>query len=427
MENKSGIKSFVEAFAMKTRRCIIIMITAALILSGLSGCDISLLQKHESNPGITRFPSAVDLGRGKLTTIPAYDIYKPGFLQVDLRSYDLTANNLKERYSDLIHADFDMLTKWPYALPVGFDPKKIFKYGKNPGLNIHSLHKEGVTGSGVGIAIIGSALLTDHIEYRDRLMLYEELDCRDETATVAGCAAVSVAAGKSTGVAPGASIYYIACTLNNESEPASDNTSNTSAAEAINRIIEINRTLPQANKIRVLLISEGWDPADTGNENAMKAIEMAKQDGIFVITDSLPKVYDHEMDYKGLGRDPLADPDETASYVPGNDWAGRFFLFQRYTRAREALLVPMDSRCTASPIGHNDYAFYRTGDPVMAPAYIAGLYALACQVRPDTDPQLFWEKALETGGIVIVKNDNIEHEYKLKKIVDPLELIHGLS
>ena len=39
MENKSGIKSFVEAFAMKTRRCIIIMITAALILSGLSGCD----------------------------------------------------------------------------------------------------------------------------------------------------------------------------------------------------------------------------------------------------------------------------------------------------------------------------------------------------------------------------------------------------
>jgi hypothetical protein len=38
-----------------------------------------------------------------------------------------------------------MLTKWPYALPDGFNPKEIFKYGKNPGLNIRSLHKEGIT------------------------------------------------------------------------------------------------------------------------------------------------------------------------------------------------------------------------------------------------------------------------------------------
>lgn len=417
---------------MKISRCTAVIIAVAFIFSG---CSTDFLQKDKSNPVITKSPSDIDLGRGKLSTIPVYDRYKPGFLQVDLRSYDLTANYMKDKYDDLIHADFDTRTRWPYALPKGFNPKKIIEYGKNPGLNIHTLHKEGVTGKGVGVAIIGGALLADHVEYRDSLKLYEKLNCLDQTATISGCAAASVVAGKSTGVAPGVSLYYIAQTLhNNEAANTgalnSDETSipdYSKLAEAIGSVTDINKSLPEGNKIRVLLIGCGWNSGSAGYDAVKKAVDLAKQDGIFVISDSLYETYDHEMDYNGLGRLPLADPDETASYGPGQNWAGSFFLFGRYTHAKEALLAPMDSRCTASPTGNRDYVFYNTGDLDMSAAYIAGLYALACQIEPDITPRTFWDKALETGDTVSVKNVNMNHEYKLQKLVNPLKLIRGLS
>ena len=47
--------------------------------------------------------------------------------------------------------------------------------GKNPGLNIRKLHKEGLTGKGIGIAIIDQNLLVDHSEYKDQLRMYEEI------------------------------------------------------------------------------------------------------------------------------------------------------------------------------------------------------------------------------------------------------------
>ena len=43
----------------------------------------------------------------------------------------------------------------------------------------------------------------------------------------------------------------------------------------------------------------------------------------------------------------------------------------------------MDSRCTASPTGINDYVYYREGGMSWTVPYLAGLYALACQVNPD--------------------------------------------
>ena len=62
-------------------------------------------------------------------------------MQVDLR-YDLTRLALRDSYEELMHADFDTVTKWPYWLPEGFNPKKILETGKNPGLGIDALHGE---------------------------------------------------------------------------------------------------------------------------------------------------------------------------------------------------------------------------------------------------------------------------------------------
>ncbi len=63
----------------------------------------------------------------------------------------------------------------------------------------------------------------------------------------------------------------------------------------------------------------------------------------------------------------------------------------------------------------------------MSPAYIAGLYALACQADPDITLQVFWKKALETGDTVAVKNINMNHEYRLQKLINPVKHIHGLA
>ena len=37
--------------------------------------------------------------------------------------------------------------------------------GRNPGLKVRELHQVGITGKGIGIGIIDTALLVDHVEY----------------------------------------------------------------------------------------------------------------------------------------------------------------------------------------------------------------------------------------------------------------------
>jgi hypothetical protein len=409
-----------EALEVKKSKYIILLILITRILAGCNG-----INQSESNPEITKVPVTLELGRGKLKTLPSYDKYQPGQLQVDLRSYDLTTLDLKDRYEDLIHADFDTITKWPYGLPYGFNPKEIIEYGKNPGLNIRELHKSGITGKGVSIAIIDGALLVNHVEYKEKLKLYEEINCLDKTAMSGGCAVVSAVAGEKTGVAPETSIYYIAEThrLLTQGKPDTDFSS---LALAVNRIVKINETLPKGNKIRALVIDGGWTHTDNGYDAMNKAVEEAKEQGIFVISNSIYETYNQEMDFNGLGRDPLSNPDDTSSYGPGEEWKSSFFMFEKYSKANEVLLVPMNSRCTASATGDSDYVFYNVGDIKLSAAYIVGLYALACQVNTEITPQEFWRIALKTGDTVHIKNKVIKYDYKLKKVVNPERLIKEL-
>ncbi len=62
----------------------------------------------------------------------------------------------------------------------------------------------------------------------------------------------------------------------------------------------------------------------------------------------------------------------------------------------------MDSRCTASPTGINDYVYYREGGMSWTVPYLAGLYALACQVNPDIILYVFFFETLNTSDTVIV-------------------------
>ncbi|HSL42215.1 MAG TPA: S8/S53 family peptidase [Anaerolineales bacterium] len=321
--------------------------------------------------------------------------------------------------SDLLFADFDSRTQWPPSdkMPADFDWQQIMEIGKDPGLGIRTLHDQGITGQNVGIAIIDQTLLVDHIEYSDRLRLYEEPEQRDRgmAARMHGPAVASIAVGTTVGVATEADLYYIAAPL------CFENNDFSCLARSVRRVIEINRTIPAEHKIRVLAIARGWDSVEFGYDDIMTAVKEASAEGIFVISSSLSET--HGLNFHGLGRSPLSDPNDVWSYEPGLWWQDRFYIDGFYYSP--VLLVPMDSRTTASPTGAEDYVFYRQGGWSWSIPYLAGMYALAVQAKPDITPEEFWSTALSTGETIHIGHNGKDYEFGI--ILDPQELIEAIK
>jgi subtilisin family serine protease len=319
----------------------------------------------------------------------------------------------------LLYADFDSLTVWPPAdrMPQGFDWEHILELGKNPGLGIRGLHRNGHTGRGVGIAIIDQTLLVDHQEYADQLRLYEETHDilgGGEFSTMHGPAVASIAGGKTVGVAPEADLYYIATAR------GGDGSDFAYLANSIRRVVAANEQLPEDRKIRVIVMAIGWDATVKGYAEVAAVTEEAKGAGMFVICSSIEQV--HGFRFHGLDRPPLSDPDSFESYAPGLWWAQHFYAGHQFS---DRLLIPMGSRTTAGPTGSDEYAFYRVGGWSWSIPYIAGVYALAAQVDSTITPERFWSLALETGRTI-----QLEHEGQtipLGPIIDPVALIGALQ
>ncbi len=380
---------------------------------------------------IERRPIAASINRGTLRVLKSYDPANAADpWQVDLRGYDLSSLDVRERLKDLTYATFDAGTKWPAALPEGFNPDLIMQVGKNPGLGVNSLHIKGITGRGVGLAVIDQPLLTEHVEYKDRLKLYEEIHIPAYSAAqMHGPAVASIAVGKTVGVAPGADLYYIA-EYHGDFVKSGFNWDFTWLAKSIDRILEVNKTLPVKRKIRVISISVGWSPEAKGYAEVVEAVNRAREAGLFVVSSSLYQTYGFY--FHGLGRDPGADPEKAASYEAGLWWANTAYSGTWSSRLNEAgfgedqiLLVPMDSRTTASPTGAEDYVFYRSGGWSWSIPYIAGVYALACQVKPSITPETFWKAALATADPLEVTKDG--KTFRLGRVVNPVKLIDSLK
>jgi hypothetical protein len=406
------------------------LILILIFTLGAESCKIDSYETKPSNTEtnassselkITRHPTTGDFHRGKLKSLPVYNAKSTEGWQVDLRGYDLTTLDISNRLNDLMYADFDSKTKWPEKLPEGFNPETIMELGKNPGLGLKKLHIDGITGNGIGIAIIDQALLVDHEEYKSNLKMYEEIHWptqQNESAQMHGPAVASIAVGKTIGVAPEADLYYIA-EQHGEFKDNNFNWDFTWLAQSIDRILEVNKTLPKENKIRAISISAGWDKSQKGYNEVTAAVNRAKENGIFVVSSSLVDTFGYF--FNGLGRDSLSDPDKAAAYKPGLFWESSVYS----DRIDDILLVPMDSRTTASPTGNNDYVFYKQGGWSWSIPYIAGLYTLACQVDPEITPQKFWEIALNTGNALTIKKDG--KDYYVGKIANPEKLIKELK
>ncbi len=321
----------------------------------------------------------------------------------DFRLADLSGLDLSGEYEGMKNIVYDSFTKWPDKLPKDFDPVTIMETGKNPGLGVRSLHEKGITGKGVNIAIIDQPLLLQHQEYAGQIKLYEEANA-DSQSSMHGPFVASLSVGKDIGVAPDAGLYFIGIySFNDKME-----TDRTYDADAIDRIIEINAGLPKEQKIRVISISACWCPDNNGYEEITAAIERAKKEGIFVITCNMFENYGFWQ--YSLDKEPGTDPDKEESYqnIEWGRWideVAHIESFPKYFQEKfdkdfkgEFLLVPTGSRTYAEATGDNVYCFSRLGGWSAMEPYMAGLYAMACQVKPEITPELFWNTALETGS-----------------------------
>lgn len=394
----------------------------ALVVVGVTSQPLTASPIPDQLPYISRRPAPSVLYKGPIAAIPAYNPASGSPFQVDLRGADLSTLDLRNTLNDLAYAVFDTRTVWPAPdrMPADYDPTQVLELGKSPGLGVHSLHAQGITGRGVGVAIIDQPLLTEHREYGDRLRWYEEiLGSFESPAQMHGPAVASLAVGQTVGVAPEADLYYIGGA---GSRLQSIVLYSHDYAQAIRRILQINEQLPTERKIRVISISSGWVPWLAGHQDVVMAVREAEAAGMLVVSVGTGSGLPSNTGLFGLGRPLMADPDTFESYEPGIFWAAGFYAPS--LQPKDLLLVPMDSRTVAGTASPNDYVFGRVGGGSWVPPYIAGLYALAVQTDSTITPSRFWSTAIRTGRTVQVEHDG--RRYSLGTIIDPTALISEL-
>jgi hypothetical protein len=297
-----------------------------------------------------------------------------GIIGASLVKLDLT-----DQTSSLNQLPFDSETRWPAAdkMPKGFDPAKLLGNGKNPGLGARKLHEQGIDGRGVHIAIIDQPLLREHIEYKDRVVEYTEIEVEGASLSMHGPPVTSIAVGKTCGTAPGALVHYYAVPTwkwwNEHCKPY---------AATLERIIERNKKLAAAEKVRVVSLSLGAFSEWPDREVWARAVQHAQDEGILVVT--CDQAF---LKLTILGREPGGDPDSPTNYVC--QWGPGF---------KDGLCVPAGNRTTASHTGPNGYIFWRQGGMSWTVPYLAGLAALAFQVDPELKPQAIPELWLKTAA-----------------------------
>ncbi|MCQ2599454.1 MAG: S8 family serine peptidase [Alphaproteobacteria bacterium] len=274
--------------------------------------------------------------------------------------------------------------KWPQSIIQTINPEKMLNDAKHP-VEMDSLHNSGFTGENIGIAIIDQRLNCKHPEYAQRIKHYEEFGIWPKNepdyhgSLVTGCAV-----GKNTGTAPGADLYYFAANnwvIQNKFLSGTEMITGIPLKpghrkyinQAIRRVLEINKTLPENRKIRFLSCSWGQEN-DQFAEETYKLFAECEREGIMVIGGALVR-------------------NNGVKYIRCDK---RFAI-----KAIDAIGIPTNGKTT--PFYRGGYYYTRNGGASSTFPYLAGVYACACQgnalffTRPNWQDEL--EKMLQTTAI----------------------------
>jgi len=323
-------------------------------------------------------------------------------------STDISDLDLRTAGDKINYIRFDTNTIFPSAdkMPDDFDPTKIIEENKNPGLGIRDLHKRGITGKGITVAIIDQSLNTRHVEIKNSIIHYESIGYPENaSADFHGTAVSSLLAGETLGVAPDAKIVYFAA--NNlgpgydGEKPFNNGTYDlyfANYADALRKILLMNTKLPKDKQISAVSISWGMLHV---NEECTKMINQLIENGVMVLTTDSYMFYGDKGRFMTIDKKINSDADNIESYNSG-------FWRNNFEKVKNRLLVPAGGRTIA---GYQDDAQYiycgANGGMSWATPYMVGVYALAKQVMPNLTPQHFFDVARQVGTSSDKLGDNI--------------------
>lgn len=290
-----------------------------------------------------------------------------GLAGKDLSGKDLTKLSL----TFFAKQTFSQKTRWPRSglLPEGFSPNDWLKTGKDPGLGIRELHRRGIKGKGVSIAVIDKPIQPTHRDFKGRISYYEVFEDEKEGLSphFHGIACTSILSGETVGVAPEAKIHYFA---------TPDRGKNFHFySMAAKRIVDINKQLKEGEKIRIISISDGIGRDNPYKQEWDSAVERLLQAGIEIIYSTR----DLFNDFIWGGCPPFLDRNVATNY----DVALYFKENNVSPPNPHQIIVPGDYRTTALNMRDNAYIYWGEGGYSWAIPYIAGLAALAWQLNPD--------------------------------------------
>jgi len=339
-------------------------------LVGLCAVVCAIIIARYIAPVPTAGPSQPTAGPSQPTAGPsglkAYD---------DVRAFAAMRTKVDVSNMDLINAGeiiptlwFNEKTKWPAKMPKGCDPRAVLEAAKNPGLGVRALHAQGITGKGVAVAIIDQPLYQDHPEFKGKIAMYKDFECKSES-SMHGPAVTSLLVGESCGAAPGARVYYAAA--------PSWLADAKYYADALDWIVSVNKDLPEGEGIRVVSVSAApsgpGSPFTKNGDLWDKAVANAEKEGILVLDCTA-----HHGIILRCWYD-VADPENVKRCVPG--YPG----MQPSGKAPDHIYVPSSPRTTAEEYEKGDCSYQYTGRGGLSWSipYAAGVLALGWQVDPD--------------------------------------------
>ena len=302
----------------------------------------------------------------------------------DVRGKDLSSLDLKDQSELLFTLDFDTYTKWPDKdkMPSNFNPNLVMETGKNPGLNIRKLQKEGYTGRGVSIAYVDQPILEGHNEFSNLNLKYEIVADKGEKAypSMHGPAVLSLLAGKDIGIVPNANVYFMgegACPNDQKNE-----------ARGFQRIIEINKTLPEDKKIKIIGMSH----------------RVADKNGYYLKNSDLLRKAEQDAEEQGImviDCDTFDDPILLATRADKNvDDYKSYTIAKKYTsnNPNGKLCVPIARTYAAGYIADkNFYQFTQNGGQSWSVPYIVGVITMGLQVNPNLTKQQAMKYLYDSG------------------------------
>ncbi len=340
-------------------------------------------------------------------TTPGTTAYSTSSASLPQAETSSGSNVLQEPYADVrglgetltLHQDEylteDMRTFWfnQNTLFEGNEAlaAEILENGKDPGLNISDIHAQGITGKNVTVAIIDQPLLPGHTEYAGKIKQYHTVGLteKDSPSSMHGPSVASLLAGDTLGTAPGAKLYYVALKFWERNAPEM-------GAQALDWLIEQNKALPGAEKIRAVSVSADFTNAEYFDDPDVweKAVQRAREANILVL--DCRKEYDTCVFWPSFFAPDNRDDIYTSQMgTPDGDFKDC---------PAQALGTPVGYRTTAEVYydGEYSYCYDAAGGHSWAIPYGTGVLALGWQINPTLTGQelleLMRQTAYETNG-----------------------------